>query len=148
MCNTSRDLITAPSIPCTCSVCQNFPARGAASIAADPAPRQPTRGPHCPPRHVQVQIVENCGTHSMPGCDECTSTGLQCANTLRSLQTVCNAHRMEMCTQYNAMCAAAGSGLDHFCAAPAGTFDPPMRMYFHNGAAPPPHSPFPPVPGR
>eukprot|EP00892_Ulva_mutabilis_P009424 jgi/Ulvmu1/6854/UM031_0059.1 len=82
---------------------------------------------------TQVQIVENCGTHSMPGCEDCTSTGMQCANTLRSLQTVCNAHRMEMCAQYNAMCGAAGPDLDHFCAAPAGTFDPPMRMYFHNG---------------
>jgi hypothetical protein len=82
---------------------------------------------------LQTAIVANCATHSMPGCSGCTGTGMNCPNTLESLQSVCQSHRMEMCAQYNAMCTAAGSGLGHFCTSQNAKYDPPMRMYFHKG---------------
>jgi hypothetical protein len=82
---------------------------------------------------VQEAIVANCGTHSMPGCDSCTGTGAGCPDTLSSLQSVCQAHRMEMCAPYNSMCTANGEALSHFCTNRGGAFDPPMRMYFHKG---------------
>lgn len=84
--------------------------------------------------HVQMMIVENCGTHNMPGCNECTGESNLCPNTLESLQRVCNAHAMEMCAGYNSMCAVNGNDMEYFCGNRGGQFDPPMRMYFHNGA--------------
>lgn len=89
---------------------------------------------------VQMQIIENCGTHSMPGCEDCTAEANDCPNTLETLQSVCNAHSMEMCSEYNTMCSVNGDSMSHFCGSRGGTFDPPMRMYFHKGAAQVPFS--------
>lgn len=72
----------------------------------------------------------------MPGCEDCTEEGVGCPNTLETLQSVCNAHAMEMCTGYNSMCSVNGDAMGHFCGSRGGTFDPPMRMYFHKGEPP------------
>jgi hypothetical protein len=73
----------------------------------------------------------------MPGCDTCTAEGNGCPDTLEALQSVCNAHAMEMCGNYNHMCSVNGMAMEYFCGSRSGTFDPPMRMYFHKGLRPP-----------
>jgi hypothetical protein len=69
----------------------------------------------------------------MPGCESCTAEGTACPDTLATLQQVCHGMEMEMCSEYNSMCAVNGDAMEYFCSNRGGTFDPPMRMYFHTG---------------
>lgn len=65
---------------------------------------------------------------------ECPATGSACPNPLATTQRLClEMTGMEMCDRFVTMCDAAGDDLSHFCTNNLGTYDPPMRMYFHTG---------------
>lgn len=75
-----------------------------------------------------------CSTHSMVGCTSCTGTGSLCPDPLASAQRLClGMDSMQLCDNFDAMCAAAGADLSYFCTREGASYDPPMRMYFHTG---------------
>lgn len=70
----------------------------------------------------------------MVGCTSCTGTGSLCPDPLASAQRLClGMDGMQMCDNFDVMCAAAGADLSYFCTREGASYDPPMRMYFHTG---------------
>jgi hypothetical protein len=77
--------------------------------------------------------MTECSDHAMPGCDQCPRADDGCPQTLQTLSTVCLSMRMDQCSNFYAMCDAAGNLLGDVCNRSGARYDPPMRMYFHTG---------------
>ena len=109
----------------------------ALTTKAPPQQQNPSLDPShpSPRRAVQEAVLASCADHNMPGCETCTAEFDECPDTLAALSRVCLAHRMEACAQFYTMCDSAGADLAHFCDSRTASYDPPMRMYFHNGAS-------------
>ena len=87
-------------------------------------------------------ILEMCGSHSMPACSECPSK-FDCPHPMETLASLClGMPGMSGCAEFYAMCSTdgedggGGSTFSGLCGSAAGGSSdslPPMRMWIHSG---------------